>query len=100
MDNEVFAISKTLMEGPGEALFDHIGGKPTDWRLLELWRAMRPWGENSALVLLAPHVVAEVKAKYTAAIGDDPDPNLENEVSFSLVGNKIGYTNIKLADNF
>ena len=24
MDNEVFAISKDLMEGPGEDLFDHI----------------------------------------------------------------------------
>lgn len=24
MDNEVFAISKSLMEGPGEDLFDHI----------------------------------------------------------------------------
>ena len=24
MDNEVFAISKEIMEGPGEHLFDHI----------------------------------------------------------------------------
>ena len=64
-----------------EALFDRIGGKPTDWRLLEVWRAKRLWAENSALVLLAPHLVAEVKAEYTAAIGDDPDPKLENEVS-------------------